>query len=73
MYSVNARVEVFDEFSAHADKNDLLEWISKGRQSWRKVFVVHGEESASLSFAEEVKKAGLPQVIVPKLGESFEI
>jgi len=72
-YSLNARVEVFDEFSAHADKNDLLDWVSKGKQKWRKIFVVHGEESASLAFAEELKKSGHQNVIVPRLGESFEL
>lgn len=72
-YDLKARVEILDEFSAHADKNDLLDWVSKGKQKWSKVFIVHGEESASLSFADELKETGLPEVIVPKLEEVFEL
>lgn len=70
-YSLKAQVEVFDEFSAHADRNDLLEWVSKGQMRWRKVFVVHGEETSALSLAQAFRDMGLPDVVVPELGQSF--
>jgi metallo-beta-lactamase family protein len=70
-YELKAEVEVFDEFSAHADRNDLINWISQGKQRWQKVFIVHGEESAAQSLSEAVKGLGIKDVIVPKLGDSF--
>ncbi len=70
-YPLKAQVEVFDEFSAHADRNDLLGWVSKGKNRWRKVFVVHGEEAVSLSLAQALADMGLPDVVVPELGQSF--
>lgn len=72
-YRRKCQVEVFDEFSAHADRNELIDWVSKGKNRWRQVFVVHGEENASLSLAQALKDIGLPNVVVPELGETFNL
>ena len=72
-YKLRCRVEVFEEFSAHADRNDLLKWVSAGKEKWKQVYVVHGEESAALSLAEGFREMGIPDVIVPQLGQSFVI
>lgn len=72
-YKLRCRVEIFNEFSAHADRNDLIKWASAGKAKWQKVFVVHGEESAALSLAEAFSEAGLSNVIVPQYGQSFTI
>ena len=73
IYKLNCHVEVMDELSAHADRNDLINWIIKGKASWQKVFLVHGDPESSSSLAEALRKNGIKEVIVPKLGESFEI
>jgi metallo-beta-lactamase family protein len=70
-YTLKAEVEVFDEFSAHADRNDLIEWIKQGKDRWQKVFIVHGEQSAANALAEAVKEIGIKDVVTPKLGDSF--
>jgi metallo-beta-lactamase family protein len=72
-YKLNCRVEVFDEFSAHADKNDLLNWISKGKERWQKIFLVHGEPGAAQALASSLNEIGLKEVIIPVLGQSFEL
>lgn len=72
-HKLRCRVEVFDEFSAHADRNDLVNWASAGKERWQKVFVVHGEETASLSLAEDFRKAGLRDVVVPEFGQNFTL
>jgi metallo-beta-lactamase family protein len=69
-YSLKAEVEVFEEFSAHADQNDLIHWIAAGKESWQKVFIVHGEPTASQTLAESIKEIGIKEVVVPKLGDS---
>lgn len=53
--SVKARVFTIGGFSAHADRDDLLAWIGHFESNPR-VFVVHGEESASRSLSQLVKK-----------------
>ncbi|MFH0847435.1 MAG: MBL fold metallo-hydrolase [Chloroflexota bacterium] len=70
-YKLRAQVAVFNEFSGHADKNDLVGWVSKGK--WRKIFVVHGEEKASLSLAEALRETGYTDVVVPEVGEGFTL
>lgn len=72
-YKLRCRVEVFDEFSAHADRNDLIEWVNAGKDRWKRVFIIHGEESSSLSLAQAFKDIGLRNVVVPELGQVFSL
>lgn len=73
MYQVNAEVITLDEFSAHADRSDLLAYI-KTVPGLKKVFLVHGENVASESFKELLNKE-LPalEVHAPKPGDSFDL
>jgi len=45
-YPVRARIARIHGFSAHADKNELSQWISSLSSAPRRVFVVHGEPQA---------------------------
>ena len=72
-YKLKCRVEVFEEFSAHADRDDLVEWISKGKHRWQKVFIVHGEYPSSLALADALREIGIKEVLVPDLGQTFII
>ena len=55
-YPVKAKVIKINGFSAHADKDELLQWISAFKNNPpRKVFITHGEEKASKAFAEVVE------------------
>jgi metallo-beta-lactamase family protein len=52
---VSAEIYFLEGFSAHADKNDLLKWLSGFKEKPKKIFLVHGEEEAKKSFATTVK------------------
>jgi metallo-beta-lactamase family protein len=52
IYPVKAHIEKIDGFSAHADRDGLLAWLSAIRVPPRCVFVTHGEEKAAASFAK---------------------
>lgn len=52
---VNAEIYFLEGFSAHADKNDLLKWLSGFKEKPKKIFLVHGEEEAKKSFAKTAK------------------
>jgi metallo-beta-lactamase family protein len=65
-YKVKARIVQMTGFSAHADKNELLHWLSAIKNQPRGVFVVHGEEEVAISFAGLIKdklgwKVSVPQ------------
>ena len=51
--AVRAKVYPIGGFSAHADQADLLDWVSHF-ESRPKVFVVHGEITASETLAQEI-------------------
>lgn len=73
-YELRAEVVVLNAFSAHADRNELLKYVS-GINTTRikKVFVVHGEEDQSLSFADALTRIVPGDIEVPELGEEVEI
>jgi metallo-beta-lactamase family protein len=52
MYPCKARIERISGFSAHADQNELVEWISSLKNPPRKVFITHGEETAAATFRD---------------------
>jgi metallo-beta-lactamase family protein len=70
--AVKARIYTLGGFSAHADRKELLEWLSAFRNR-PVVFVVHGEEETSLAFSEAVKERYGFTTYVPAKGESFEL
>ena len=72
-FKLRCRVEIFNEFSAHADRNDLVKWAGAGKERWQKVFVVHGEEQSALSLADSFKEMGLRDVTVPEYGQAFQL
>ncbi|HQI01483.1 MAG TPA: MBL fold metallo-hydrolase [Deltaproteobacteria bacterium] len=49
--AVRAKVFTIGGFSAHADQKGLLQWIGNFTESKPHVFVVHGENSASVDLA----------------------
>jgi len=66
--AVRAKIFTIGGFSAHADKNDLLEWVSHF-ESKPKVFVVHGEAAASEALAREIQERFDLSAHVPKWKE----
>ena len=53
--AVRAKVFTIGGFSAHADQNDLLDWISHFESNPR-VFIVHGEPTACETLATKIQE-----------------
>jgi metallo-beta-lactamase family protein len=73
IYPVKAHIEKIDGFSAHADRDGLLAWLSDMRVPPRCVFVTHGEEKAATSFAEVLHKRTGWTVKVPQYKDTVEL
>jgi len=73
MRAVNAEVIVMDEFSAHADRDGLFNYV-KSVPGLKKVFLVHGESDKLDSFKKLLNEK-LPnlQVETPLPGSSYEV
>ncbi|MFH2002998.1 MAG: MBL fold metallo-hydrolase [Planctomycetota bacterium] len=63
-YPLAAHVKELGGFSAHADRDELCRFIEKSNLNIKRIALVHGEESQSLSFAELLKGKGF-DVVVP--------
>ena len=66
---VRARIHTIGGFSAHADRDELLAW-HRGTGHPGRTFLVHGDEEAMARFAERLPDT---EVIMPELGDSFEL
>lgn len=72
-YPVRARVETIEGFSAHADREELLEWFAALGGVPQRTFVVHGEEQAATAFGAELRERFEARVDVPALGQEFDL
>ena len=64
-YKVRARIARVNGFSAHADRNELLQWLKELKAPPKKIFVVHGETDAAESFADHIRKETGWNVLAP--------
>lgn len=53
---VRARIAQILGFSAHADRDDLMRWLSKLSAEPRHVFITHGEKQAAEQFSKFLKE-----------------
>lgn len=70
---LNARVEVINSFSAHADKNELIGFVEACGKRLKGVFIVHGDEDQSLALAANLQKMGFQNVTVPTAKQFIEL
>jgi len=73
-HQVKAQIASLDSFSGHADKNELRRYVERIGGNIKKIAVVHGEEAASLAFAESLRKLKpKAEVIVPEYRQVIEV
>lgn len=70
---INAHVEMITGFSAHADYYEILAWLMAFNKAPEKIFIVHGESDASESLAKKIRDTYNWNVVIPQLGDSFEL
>jgi metallo-beta-lactamase family protein len=64
--SIKAKIVRIHGFSAHADRNELLDWLKEMKAPPKGVFVIHGETESANSFGQFVKEHTGWQVSVPE-------
>ncbi len=72
-YALKATVETINAFSAHADQQELLDWMLGAGAHLGTIFLVHGEETQSLAFLKELTARGFKNVILPHLGQTWDV
>lgn len=71
-FTVRADIKTIDSMSAHADYNDLSQYLaSQDPQEVKRVFVVHGEPEVQQEFKRRLIKKGFKDVEIPKKDQEF--
>ncbi len=73
-FKVNAKIESMENFSAHADYNEMLNYLEcQDGAKTKKMFLVHGEIETQKEWADKLIKAGFLNIVIPEKGEIFII
>lgn len=72
-YPVKASVHHIESLSAHADQEELLDWVSDIRNIPEQVFLVHGEPNAADVFRTKLQDQFQWWVRTPKLFDSIPL
>ena len=71
--AVNARIYTIGGLSAHADRDELLDWLGKFKKKPQRVFVMHGEAETALRFAETIREQLKLDAYVPHSLEDIQL
>lgn len=73
-YNVNAEIESILSYSAHADYNELLKFLScQDKKKLKTIFLVHGENEAKASFMAKLLIEGYKKVLIPEKGNVINL
>lgn len=69
---VRAHIETLTGMSGHADKNGLINWINGFTKKPDRVFIVHGEDAVTMSFAACLHDEYGYETYAPYSGTAFD-
>jgi len=72
-YPVKATVKLLESLSAHADQEDLLNWMSNIKNIPEKVYLIHGEPMVLDAFRVKIKDTFNWNATIPKLSDVEKI
>lgn len=73
-HQVQARVEMLGSFSAHADYQEMIDYLNcQDKQQVKKVFLVHGDLDVQTIYREKLIADGFRNVVIPAKGDSIEV
>ncbi|MEK7194534.1 MAG: MBL fold metallo-hydrolase [Patescibacteria group bacterium] len=73
LIEVRARVVAIDGFSAHADSDQLVEFVSENQETLKKVFITMGEMKSSIFLAQRLKDELNVDSVIPERGKKYEL
>ncbi|MCG3204472.1 MAG: Ribonuclease [Elusimicrobia bacterium] len=72
-HEVRARVRQLQNFSSHADKDDLQWFIRSLDPRPKRIFLVHGDEKERQALSEQLALLGIDRVERPRFGDEFQL
>ncbi len=72
-YRLRAEVRSIEALSAHADRNEMLNYFRQMGPKVRQAFVVHGEMDEAQPFSEALRDLGARHVLIPERGQGAQL
>ncbi len=73
LWPVRAEIVKLDNMSAHADYEEILQWLENFHTPPRKVFITHGEVGAAMALQEKIQRKFGWDVVIPQYLDRVEI
>lgn len=72
-YRVNAEIKEISSFSGHADRTEIMQWLSNFKICPKKIFLNHGEPKSSEALRKMIEEKMKCECIAPLLNDRFLI
>jgi len=72
-FPLRADVRIAYGYSAHADRQNLLDWAKPQSAANRATFIVHGDPQPAQALADGLRELGYRRVEVPMRGDAVEL
>lgn len=72
-FKVRAQIKKMNGLSAHADYQEILEWLGHFETTPKKVFITHGELDAAQALQKKIEERFGWDAVIPKYLESFDL
>ncbi len=73
-HEVRAQIETIDAFSAHADRNELLDLVRHSTGSFKRILLTHGQEDQSEALASALRVSHpQSQIVIPNLHDMIDL
>ncbi len=73
MWPVRAQIECMSNTSAHADYQEILDWLGHFRKPPKKTFITHGEAEAAAALKEKIEQQLGWNVVTPRYQQREEL
>lgn len=73
-YPVNADIHIMDEYSAHGDYEEMINYLScQDPMKVKELYLVHGEYDVQVNYREKLAEAGFTNIRIPNLNSEYLI
>lgn len=70
---IEAEIFTLESLSAHADSDELIDWIKGLKRAPKKIFVNHGESESARALAYRIETELGYKAVIPAMDEEFEL
>lgn len=72
-YKVKAELKEISSFSGHADRNEIMQWLSNFTKLPKKIFLNHGELKSSDALRKTIEEKMKCECVVPLLNDKISL